>query len=56
MGMPEKDRQHVTMQDVARHAGVSPQTVSNVVNGHSARVSDRRVIESSRRSPHSDTE
>ena len=49
MGMPEKDRQHVTMQDVARHAGVSPQTVSNVVNDHSARVSDQtrdRVIAS----------
>ncbi|WP_105566882.1 LacI family DNA-binding transcriptional regulator [Microbacterium halophytorum] len=29
----------VTMQDVAAHAGVSVQTVSNVVNGRSSRVS-----------------
>lgn len=47
--MPGRDRMNVTMQDVARHAGVSPQTVSNVVNGRSARVGDEtrvRVIES----------
>jgi DNA-binding LacI/PurR family transcriptional regulator len=29
---------HVTMQDVAKTAGVSAQTVSNVVNGNTARV------------------
>ena len=47
--MPGSDRTPVTMQDVARHAGVSPQTVSNVVNRRSARVGDEtrdRVIES----------
>lgn len=47
--MPGSDRTPVTMQDVARHARVSPQTVSNVVNGRSARVGDEtrdRVIES----------
>ena len=33
-------RANVTMQDVARRAGVSSQTVSNVVNGRSARVSE----------------
>lgn len=37
--MPGSERSRVTMQDVARHAGVSSQTVSNVVNGRSARVS-----------------
>lgn len=45
--MPESRRSRVTMQDVARHAHVSSQTVSNVVNGRSARVSDEtrdRVI------------
>ncbi|WP_197517390.1 LacI family DNA-binding transcriptional regulator [Microbacterium karelineae] len=36
--MPRPRSSHVTMQDVARHAGVSAQTVSNVVNGRSARV------------------
>lgn len=42
-------RSNVTMQDVARRAAVSPQTVSNVVNGRSGRVSEDtrlRVIES----------
>jgi len=45
--MTESERSRVTMQDVARHAGVSSQTVSNVVNGRSARVSEEtrdRVI------------
>ncbi|QIG39501.1 LacI family transcriptional regulator [Microbacterium sp. 4R-513] len=39
---------HITMQDVARRAGVSAQTVSNVVNGRSARVgaeTTQRVVE-----------
>ncbi|MGX5696971.1 LacI family DNA-binding transcriptional regulator [Agromyces soli] len=34
------ERPAATMQDVARRAGVSKQTVSNVVNGRSARVGD----------------
>lgn len=38
--MSEHRRLAVTMADVARRAGVSKQTVSNVVNGRSARVSD----------------
>ena len=29
---------HVTMQDVAEKAGVSAQTVSNVINGRTERV------------------
>lgn len=39
----------VTMQDVATHAGVSHQTVSNVLNGRASRVSDatrERVVAS----------
>ena len=47
--MPGNHRPHVRMQDVALRAGVSPQTVSNVVNGRTARVSEEtraRVIES----------
>lgn len=34
-------RSPVTMSDVARHAGVSTMTVSNVINGRSARVGAR---------------
>lgn len=49
MGMAGTHRANVTMKDVARRAGVSPQTVSNVVNERAARVSEDtrlRVIES----------
>jgi DNA-binding LacI/PurR family transcriptional regulator len=34
---------HVTMQDVAEKAGVSAQTVSNVVNGRTERVSAETI-------------
>jgi DNA-binding LacI/PurR family transcriptional regulator len=42
-------RSAITMHDVARHAGVSTMTVSNVINGHTTRVSAQtraRVLES----------
>src|SRR3990170_1458103 len=46
-GAPGRRRAGVTMTDVARRAGVSTMTVSNVINGRSQRVSEptkRRVL------------
>ncbi|MFH8249059.1 LacI family DNA-binding transcriptional regulator [Microbacterium sp. B2969] len=40
---PSRTHPHVTMHDVAQKAGVSAQTVSNVINGRSERVSPETI-------------